>query len=305
MEMYDLIILGGGAAGLSAGLYAARGNIKVMLLEKEAPGGQLLLTDNIENYPGFEHIEGFELAQKFMKHAQKFGLNMQYEGVEGIELSDDYVELKTKNNTFKTKYLLVAVGSNPRKLGVPGENKFRGKGVSYCATCDGAFFKDKECIVVGGGDSALDEGIALIKHAKKVTIVHRKDEFRADAYLQKQAEENEKVDFLMNHEVKEIRGEDKVDRVLLYNNKEDKEYEMPIDGVFVFVGYVPNSKILEGKVEMEKGEIVVALDMQSSHPRVYAAGDIRKGSVKQVIASGGDGAMAAINIMHKLRKGSS
>lgn len=296
-----MIILGGGAAGLSAGIYAARGNIKVMLLEKNAPGGQLLLTDNIENYPGFEHIEGFELAQKLMQHAQKFGLNIQYEGVEKIETHDDYVELATKNNVYKTKYLLVAVGSNPRRLGVPGEDKFRGKGVSYCATCDGAFFRDKDCVVVGGGDSALDEGIALTKHARKVTIVHRRDEFTAEPYLVDMARNNEKIEFLMNNEVKEIRGEDKVDRVLLYDNKEEKEREMPIDGVFVFVGYIPNSQMLEDKVDLERGEIVVDGVMKSSHKRIYAAGDIRKGSVKQVAASSGDGVMAAIQIMHKLR----
>ncbi len=301
MDMYDMIILGGGAAGLSAGIYASRGGINVMLLEKDAPGGQLLLTDNIENYPGYEHIEGFELAQKFMRHAQKFGLNMQYEGAENIKIHDDHVEIETKSNIYKTKYLLVAVGSNPRKLGIPGEDKFRGKGVSYCATCDGAFFKDKNCIIVGGGDSALDEGIALTKFAKKVTIVHRKNDFRAEPYLVDLAKNNEKIEFLMNHEVKEILGEDKVNEVLLYNNKENKEYKMPIDGVFVFIGYVPNSKILEGQIELENGEIVVDSFMKSSHPRVYAAGDIRRGSVKQVAASGGDGVMAAIQIMHKLR----
>ncbi|MFC1655719.1 thioredoxin-disulfide reductase [Patescibacteria group bacterium] len=301
MDMYDMIILGGGAAGLSAGIYASRGDINVMLLEKDAPGGQLLLTDNIENYPGYEHIEGFELAQKFMQHAQKFGLNMQYEGAENIKVHDDHVEITTKNNVYKTKYLLAAVGSNPRKLGVPGEDKFRGKGVSYCATCDGAFFKDKDCIIVGGGDSALDEGIALTKFAKKVTIVHRKDEFRAEPYLIELAKNNDKIEFLMNNEVKEVRGNDKVDRVLLYDNKEDKEHEMPIDGVFVFIGYLPNSKVLEGQVDLEKGEVIVDNFMKSSNPRIYAAGDIRQGSVKQVAASGGDGVMATIQIMHKLR----
>jgi thioredoxin reductase (NADPH) len=299
--MYDVIILGAGAAGLSAGLYCARGGANTLLLEKNAPGGQLLLTHEIENYPGFENIKGIDLAQKFLNHAQKFGLKLQYESVTEITTFDDYLLVKTTTNEYKTKYLIAGIGSSPRKLGVPGEEEFRGKGVSYCATCDGAFFKDKNCIIVGGGDSALDEGIALTKHAAKVTIVHRRSEFRADVYLQKVAKQNKKIEFLMNHEVKEIKGTDKVEKVLLYDNKQDKEYEMPIDGVFIFVGYTPNSTIFENKIELDRGQIIVDLTMQSSHPRIYAIGDIRKGSVKQVIASAGDGAVAAINVLGKLR----
>lgn len=301
--MHDFIIIGGGACGLTAGLYAARGGIKPLLLEKEAPGGQLLLTDNIENYPGIEHINGFELAQKMMKHAQKFGLDMKYEGVEKLDFHDDHIALKTKNSEYKAKYVLASLGSNPRKLGVPGEDKYRGKGVSYCATCDGAFYKDKDCVVVGGGSSALDEAIALAEHAGKVTIIHRRDTFSGEKYLEDLAKKNEKIEFLMEHEVREIRAGDdeKVDRVLLYDKKNDKEYEFTVKGVFIFVGYIPNSSILEEKVKLEHGEIVVDENMQSSHPRLYAGGDVRQGSVKQVIASGGDGAMAAINILHKLR----
>jgi thioredoxin reductase (NADPH) len=303
METQDFIIVGGGACGLTAGLYAGRGGIKPLLLEKDAPGGQLLLTDSIENYPGIEQINGFELAQKMMQHAQKFGLEMKYEGVEEVEVQDDYVSLKTKSSEYNAKYVLFSLGSNPRRLGVPGEDEYRGKGVSYCATCDGAFYKDKECVIVGGGSSALDEGIALAEHASKVTIIHRKEEFTGEQYLIDLAAKNEKIEFLMNKEVKEIRGGEngKVDRVLLYDNKEDKESEFSAKGVFVFIGYIPNSKILEGKVELDRGEVVVDGKMQSSSPRIYAGGDVRKGSVKQVIASGGDGAMAAINILHKLR----
>lgn len=303
MDMHDFIIVGGGACGLTAGLYAARGGIKPLLLEKNAPGGQLLLTDNIENYPGIEHINGFDLAQKMMQHAQKFGLEMKYEGVEEVTPNEDHVLLKTKNGDYKAKYVLFSLGSNPRRLGVPGEDEYRGKGVSYCATCDGAFYKDQECVIIGGGNSALDEGVALAEHASKVTIIHRRDEFTAEQYLIDLAKKNEKIDFLMDHELKEIlAGEDgKVDRVLLHDKKNEKDYEFPAKGVFIFIGYTPNSQILEDKVELEHGEVVVDSKMQSSHPRIYAGGDIRKGSVKQVIASGGDGAMAAINILHKLR----
>ncbi len=301
--MFDFIIVGGGACGLTAGLYAARGGIKPLLLEKNAPGGQLLLTDNIENYPGIEHINGFELGQKMMQHAQKFGMETKYEGVEEINLHDEYVLLKTKKNEYKAKYVLFSLGSNPRKLGIPGEDEYRGKGVSYCATCDGAFFRGKECVVLGGGNSALDEGIALAEHASKVTIIHRRDEFTAEQYLQDLANKNEKINFLMNHEVKEIRGgeDGKVKGVLLFDKTNEKEYEFPTEGVFVFVGYTPNSQLLEEKVEMEHGEIVTDSRMKSSHPRVYAGGDIRKDSVKQVIAACGDGAIAAVSILHKLR----
>ncbi|MCD6109450.1 FAD-dependent oxidoreductase [bacterium] len=303
MEMHDFIIVGGGVCGLTAGLYAGRGGINPLLLEKDAPGGQLLLTDNIENYPGIEHANGFDLAQKMMQHAQKFGLKIKYEGVETVDPYDDYVSLKTNMGEYKTKYVLFSLGSNPRKLGVPGEDEYRGKGVSYCATCDGAFYKDQECVIAGGGNSALDEGIALTEHASKVTIIHRRDKFRAEQYLIDLAKKNNKIEFLMNHEIKEVRGgqDGKVDRILVYDNKNDKEYEYPAKGVFIFIGYTPNSKILEGKVELDRGEVVVNQTMQTSHPRIFAGGDLRKGSVKQVIASGGDGAMAAINVLHKLR----
>lgn len=301
--MHDLIIIGSGVAGLSAGLYAARGGIDVLLLEKGAPGGQLLLTDNIENYPGIEKTGGAELAQKMLEQVKKFGLEVKSEGAKDIELSDDHVEVKTKDNNYKAKYCIVALGSNPRKLDIPGEDKYRGKGVSYCATCDGAFFKDKDVIVIGGGDSALDEGVALTKYASKVTIVHRRDGFKADKYLQDAAKKNNKIEFLMNHEVKEIKADEdgKVDRVVMYDNEKDKEYEFDTKGVFIFIGYEPNSKLLEGKVELDSGYVVVNLNMKSSHDRLYAAGDIRKNAVKQVSSSGGDGATAAITIMHKLR----
>ncbi|MFC1599636.1 thioredoxin-disulfide reductase [Patescibacteria group bacterium] len=305
MEEYDIVIVGAGVAGMSAALYAARGGAKAVVLEKNAPGGQLMLTDSIENYPGIEEVGGVELAQKIMAHAQKFGAEIRYEGVKEIDPQDDHVILKTKDKEYKAKYAIVGLGSDPRHLNVPGEDEYRGKGVSYCATCDGAFYKDMECIIVGGGDSALDEGIALAKHASKVTIIHRRDEFTAEKYMIDLAEKDPKIEFMFNNEVKEVRGgeDGKVDRVLLHDNKEDKEHEFPCKGVFIFVGYIPRSELVEGKLELDNGYIKVDQQMQSSHPRVYAVGDIRKDAVKQVIASGGDGATAAIYVMHHLRKG--
>jgi len=303
MEKFDLIILGGGVSGLSAGLYAARGKINAILLEKNAPGGQMLLTDNIENWPGTERIEGFQLGAQIMNHAQKFGLKIQYEDVTEINLYDDHVEVKTAKNTYNTKYLIAATGSNPRNLNLQSEDKYRGKGVSYCATCDGAFFKDKDCIVVGGGNSAFDEGIALTNHAKKVTIVHRSEVFRAEKYLQDLARKNPKMDFILDTEIKEIKGDDKVKSVILHNNKTNEDKEMPVDGVFVFIGYVPNSQLFKDKVDMTpSGEIIVDLNMKTSHNRVYASGDLRAGAVKQLITSSGDGVTAVINVMKKLRE---
>ncbi len=304
MEEYDIVIVGAGVAGLSAALYAARGGAKAVVLEKDAPGGQLMLTESIENYPGIETVGGVELAQQILAHATKFGAEVRYEGVKELDPQDDHVIIKTKDKEYKAKYVILGLGSNPRHLNVPGEDEYRGKGVSYCATCDGAFYKDMECIIVGGGDSALDEGIALAKHASKVTIIHRRDEFTAEKYMIDLAEKNPKIEFMFNNEVKEVRGGDdeKVDRVLLYDNKEEKEHEFPCKGVFVFIGYIPRSELVEGKVDLDGGYIKVNQQMQSSHPRVFAAGDIRKDAVKQVIASGGDGATAAINVMHHLRK---
>lgn len=301
--MYDLVIIGSGAAGLSAGLYAARGRIKTVVFEKLAPGGQLLLMDNIENYPSIDSITGADLAQKMLKHATQFGLEVKYEEITGLNFKEDYVELETPKEKYKTKYCIFAGGSNPRRLGIPGENEYTGRGVSYCATCDGAFFKDKECVVIGGGNSAFDEGIALTKYARKITIIHRRSEFSADKYLQETASKNDKIEFLTNHTVEEIMSDEegKVDRVLLHDLQKDKKYEFKTQGVFVFVGYEPNTALLEGKVEIDKGYVVVDINMKSSHDRLYATGDIRKNAVKQVITSSGDGATAAINIMRKLR----
>lgn len=304
MEEYDIIIIGAGVAGLSAALYAARGGAKAVVLEKDAPGGQLMLTDNIENYPGIEHIGGVELAQKLIEHAQKFGAEIRYENVLEINPQDNQVTVKTKDKEYKAKYVITGLGSNPKHLGVPGEDEYRGKGVSYCATCDGAFYKDMPCIIVGGGDSALDEGISLAKHASKVTIIHRRDKFKAEQFLIDLAEKDPKIEFLFNNEVKEIRGDKdgKVDRVLLHDNKDDKEHEFPCKGVFIFIGYTPRSELLEGKVDLENGYAKVDNTMLTSHPRIFAVGDVRNKAVKQVVASGGDGATAAIYAMHNLRK---
>jgi len=299
--MLDLIIIGGGVAGLSAGLYASRGMLKTTLLEMENPGGQILLTGDVQNWPGTEKISGYEIGTKVKDHALKFGLDIKKEKATKVDLFDDHVKVITDKGEYEAQYCIVATGSAPRELKIPGENKFRGKGVSYCATCDGAFFKDKHVMVVGGGNSALDEAIFLTKFASKVTIVHRKDVFSGEKILQEEVINHEKIEVMFNHEVKEVMGEQLVNKVKLFNNKENKELDYDIDGVFIFIGYIPNSMLFGDHLKCEGEEIVTDINMQTSHPRVYAAGDVRCNAVKQLVSSAGDGVTACLRIMQSLR----
>ncbi len=295
MDTYDLIILGGGPTGAAAGLYGTRARLNSVLIERGLVGGQLAVTEDVENYPGFEHILGPELGQKLMAHAEKFGLETQYAEVESVELEGDYKIVRTDDGELRARTLIIATGSMHNKLEVPGEDEFSGRGVSYCAVCDGAFFRDKELVVVGGGDAAVEEGTYLTRFASRVTIIHRRDELRAQKILQERAFANDKMDFLWSTTVQEIRGNGLVGSLLLKDAKKDNLYERPIDGVFIYVGLTPNTQYLHGKLPAdEQGHLHVNLKMETRFPGVFAAGDVRSQSARQVASAVGDGATAAI-----------
>lgn len=295
METYDLAIIGGGPTGAAAGLYGTRSRLRTVLIERGMVGGQLALTEAVENYPGFESILGPELGQKFLDHAEKFGLEVQYSEVEGVELEDEYKTVKTSEGDVRAKALIIATGSMHNKLEVPGEEEFSGRGVSYCAVCDGAFFREKELVVVGGGDAAVEEATYLTRFASKVTVIHRRDELRAQKILQERAFANDKMDFIWSNTVQEIKGNGLVGSVLLKDEKQDKLYEKSADGVFIYVGLTPNTQFLENALPAdEQGHLHVNLKMETKFPGVYAAGDVRANSARQVASAVGDGATAAI-----------
>ena len=301
--LYDLLIFGGGPAGLTAGMYAARGGRKVALIEKAVPGGQAFLTNEIENYPGFpEGIGGPELMMAFQEQATRFGLEIINGEIDEVDVAGAIKVLKdVEGNEYRSKAMIIATGSEPQKLGVPGEEEYRGRGVSYCATCDGAFFRDKKVAVVGGGDSAVEEALYLTRFAQEVVIIHRRDQLRATKILQTRAKNNSKIDFRWSTTVAEIEGNNKVSNLKLKDVVRGEIRSEEFDGVFIFVGTVPNTKMLEGKIELNKGGyIVVDAEMKTSLTGVYAAGDVRNTPFRQVATAVGDGAMAAGSVEHYL-----
>ena len=293
---YDVVIIGGGPAGLTAGIYAGRGGLKTVILEKGLPGGQIAQTEEVENYPGFpEGISGPELANRMAEQARKFGAEVVMDEVQALEKTDEGFLIRAFERNYKARSVIVATGANPRKLGVPGEDKFYGRGVSTCATCDGFFYRDKEVVVVGGGDAAVEEGLFLTKFASKVTIIHRRDELRANKVAQERAFANPKIEFLWSHVVTEVLGEDHVTGVRVKNLKTDEEYVFPTDGVFVFVGSVPNTEFLKGVVELRPdGYVAVTDEILTSVPGVFAAGDVADPIYKQLATSVGAGTRAAM-----------
>lgn len=303
-EMYDVMILGAGAAGLTAGIYSSRAKLNTLILNEGAVGGQMVLTHEIANYPGVENISGYALANIMKKQAKDFGCAIKsnvkvsrygFEGnVKEVELED--------GRTFKAKTVIVAPGGRPRPLGIPGEDAFKGKGISYCATCDGDFFTGKELVVVGGGNSALEEAVSLTKYATKVTIVHQFDHFQAFAHAIKEAKENPKISFVMESELREVKGNENVESVVIENLKTGERSEMKTDGVFVFIGYLPNTESLQGTVPMnERGEIVVDPLMKTSIPGVFAAGDSITKRFRQVTTAVADGTIAALSAAEFIR----
>jgi len=294
---YDLLIIGGGPAGLSAGLYASRSRLKVRLFEKELVGGQASITDIIENYPGFpEGISGFDLSDKMREQAEKFGLELDMTEAVSVDLEGTVKKVSTPGGEYSAGAIIIASGVRPSKLDVPGAAELTGRGISYCATCDGPFFRDKKVMVIGGGNSAVEEAIYLTKFASSVTIVHRRDELRAEKIVQERAFSNEKVDFLFDSVITSVSGDMAVSKVTVKNVKTGEEKEVPVDGIFVFVGNLPNTELFDGKIDLdEQGYIVTDDTLMSSTPGVFAAGDVRKNNLKQVVWAAAEGALAAVS----------
>ena len=304
-HIYDIVIIGGGPAGLTAGLYAARAGLKTLLFEGVSSISQITVTDLIENYPGIpEGISGFELIERFKKQASQFGLEVLSNDVISITRrtrgDTETWEVKTEDIPYESLAIIIATGAYWRKLGVLGEDAFVGKGVSYCATCDGPLFKNRDVVVVGGGDAAVQEAIFLTNFARKVTIVHRRDRLRATKNLQKRAFANSKIEFAWNSVVEEISGADFVEKIKIRNVKSsDVTMEMPAAGVFIFTGLIPKTDIVHGVVDLDSGGyIIVDENMQTSAKGIFAGGDCIRKSLRQVITACGDGATAAFSAQH-------
>ncbi|MEJ5313419.1 thioredoxin-disulfide reductase [Anaerolinea thermophila] len=294
---YKVVILGSGPAGLAAALYAARAELNPLVLTGMELGGQAALTHTIENYPGFpDGVGGSQLGELFQKQAERFGARIEFDIASKVDLSRRPFVIETESGQeIKAQTLIIATGASPNHLNVPGEKELTGKGVSYCATCDGWFFKDKEVVVIGGGDSALEEGLFLTRYATKVTIIHRRDTLRAGAILQSRAKANPKIQFIWNTVVTEILGEDAVKSVRLKNVVTGEESTFPTDGVFIFIGHKPNTQLFMGQLEMDEGGYIITdKKMQTSVPGVYAAGEAADPIYRQVITSAGMGAAAAM-----------
>ena len=293
--MENVIVLGSGPAGLTAALYAARANLNPLIITGPDLGGQIATTTEVENFPGFpEGLTGPELTEYMQKQAERFGARLEFDTITSVDLTRPPFKL-TGNVEYQAKSLIIATGASPRKLGVPGEKELVGRGVSYCATCDGFFFKNKELMVVGGGDSALQEGLFLTKFASKVQIVHRRDSLRAGHVLQERARKNDKLSFIWNSVITKVLGDKTVKSVRLRNVQSGEEYDKPVDGVFVYIGHLPNTEIFKGKLAMdEEGYLMVDSKLHTSVPGVFAAGEVHDKWFRQAIVSSGYGCMAAM-----------
>ncbi|MFC2080341.1 NAD(P)/FAD-dependent oxidoreductase [Bacteroidota bacterium] len=304
MEQFDLIIIGGGAAGLTAGIYASRAKLSTVILNEGAVGGQMVLTEEVANYPGVESTKGYMLANIMKQQAKSFGCKIKSNiKIVAYDLEGDIKTIKLDDDReFQAKAIILTPGGRPRSLDIPGEDKFKGSGISYCATCDGDFFTGKEVIVVGGGNSALEEAVALTQFATKVTIVHQFDHFQAFEHAVKEAENNPKIDFIMESELREFSGEEGLKKVSIEHLPSGKISEMKIDGVFIFAGYLPNTESLKNIVPLnERNEIKVDADMKTSIPGVFAAGDCIAKKYRQVTTAVADGTIAALSASEYLR----
>ncbi|KAF0132880.1 MAG: thioredoxin reductase (NADPH) [Candidatus Saganbacteria bacterium] len=293
--LFDLIIIGGGPAGLTAALYAGRARLKTLIIERALLGGMASTAFHIDNYPGFPRgVSGMDISRYFEEQAKKFGADFYYGEVLGIKRKELYYEVKIDKKDISTKTIIIAAGSESKKLNIKGENEFRGKGVSYCATCDGPFYKDKSIAVIGGGNSAVEEALYLTRYASKISIIHRRDKLRADKILAEQALNDPKIFILWNSQIEEILGAARVENIKIKNTITKKSSRFPIDGVFVYVGSNPNSKLFSNLVKLDKnGYILTNEEMKTAASGIFAAGDIRKKTLRQIVTAASDGAIAA------------
>jgi len=301
-KKFDVVVLGGGPAGLAAAMYAARGAVSVAVLDISMFGGQPSNYLEIENYPGFPLIQGFELAEKFEEHADKFGVEkFPMQEIQSVNLNSNPKVINTFEYKFSAKSVIIATGAQSKKLGVKGEDEYRGRGVSYCAVCDAAFYNGKIVAVVGGGNAAVEEACYLTRFAEKVYLIHRRNELRADKIVQQRAFENKKLEFIWDSGVKEILGEDTVKKLIIENYKSGNISELNIDGVFPYIGFTPNVKDINGQIEQDSNGFIVTNNlMQTSVDGVFAIGDVRNTPLRQVVTAVADGAVAAVNVVKYL-----
>ena len=299
-NVHNMIIIGSGPAGLAAALYASRANLEPLVYTGMLLGGQVAQTHIVENYPGFpEGIGGQELVDAFHKQAERFGTRVEFDNVTELDLSERPFKVTTYGGEHFAETLVLTTGANPRKLDIPGEEEFTGRGVSYCATCDGHFFTDKDVVVVGGGDSAMEEGLFLTRFANSVTVIHRRDELRAGKLLQERAFNNPKVNLIWDTAITDIVGDGVVKSVMLHNKKTGEDSELATDGVFIFIGHIPNTELYKGQLDMDENDyLIVDKYMQTNIPGVYAAGEVADSHFRQVITSAGMGAAAAMQAIH-------
>lgn len=302
MERFDIAIIGGGGAGMTAAIYAARGRRSTVVFERLVTGGQISTTDAVENFPGFpDGINGFDLAQLFEQQARKFGAEVRSEQVESIERRGGSFVLTTEEGQYLARAVIVAGGADYNHLGVPGEQEFTGRGVSYCATCDGAFFRDQDVVVVGGGDAAIEESLFLARIVRSITVVHRRDALRASAILQERAFAEPRISFAWNTVVDAVQGGDTVKRVVLRDVQTGETRTLETAAVFIFIGQTPNNALLDGLVQLDAGgHAIVDLEMRTATPGLFVVGDLRTRSARQLISAAGDGATAAIAAEHYL-----
>jgi thioredoxin reductase (NADPH) len=296
-NMFDLVVVGGGPGGLTAGLYAMRAALQTVLIEKALPGGQINLTESVENYPGFEEISGFDLSQKFLHHAQSYGLAIRQEEVLAVEPGLDYHTVRLANgDLLNTHAVILATGGSPRKLKVPGELEYYGRGVSYCATCDGFFFRDKTVAVVGGGDTALEEALYLAKITRRVYLAHRRDAFRASRILQQRVLAEGRIEVLWNTVVTEVKADDQgVSAVALKDTQTGVARELAADGVFIFIGFIPNNQLVPAGIRMDHdGYVMTDERCETNIPGIFVIGDLRQKYAKQIVLAAADGCTAAL-----------